>query len=123
MNKFQKKAIRNICLAVGIPTALITDIILCTIYKLWAEISFWILIGFCLLMSFGFISINCLEWYYKFKLKGCVTKYEELQYIDKYFESFVLNKEIHEPETLAVDLISKAKKIKPPRILTWFYNL
>jgi len=123
MNEFQKKTIRNTCLAVGIPAALVTEIVLCVMYELWAEISFWILIGCCLWASFTIIFIHCLEWYYKFKLKGCVTKHEELKYIDEYFELFVFNEEIYDADPLAIDFISKAKKIKPPRILTWFYNL
>jgi hypothetical protein len=123
MNKFQKTAIRNTCLAVGIPTALIINIVLCIMYELWAAITIWILVSFCLLMIFSLIFITCLEWYYKFKLKGCVTKYEELQYINKYFELFVFNEEIHNPEPLAIDFISKAREVKPPRMLTWFYNL
>ena len=126
MNKFQKKAIRNTCLAVGVPAALITDIVLCTMYELWAEISLWTLLGFCLLMALGFIFISCLEWYYKFKLKGCVTKYEELQYIDKHFQSLVRNDpiEIITPnDTLAVDFLKKAKQVKVPKALKWYYNL
>lgn len=126
MNEFQKRAIRNTCLAVGIPAALITDIILCTMYKLWAEINFWILVSFCLLTSFGFVFISCLEWYYKFKLKGCVTKYEELQYIDKYFTSLVTNESIEittKNVGLAVDFLMKARRVKVPKALKWYYNL
>lgn len=122
MNEFQKKTIKNTCLAVGIPAALITEIVLCTMCELWAEINLWILLGFCLLMALGFIFISCLEWYYKFKLKGCVTKYEELQYIDKHFQSLVRNDPI-ETTLQNVNFLRKAKQVKVPKALKWYYNL
>lgn len=122
MNEFQKKTIKNICLAVGIPTAIAIEIALCIIFPLYCSITLWLMLILCLLASTGLILIASLEWYYKFKLKGCVTKYEELQYIDKYFIPLVRNKKIEDAESFSIDFISKAREVKPPRILKWFYD-
>ena len=123
MNEFQKKTIKNMCLAVGIPTALAIEIALCIIFPLYCSITLWLILISCSLALIGLLFIVCLEWYYKFKLKGCVTKYEELQYIDKYFEPLVRNKKIEDAEAFSINFISKAREVKPPRILKWFYNI
>ena len=73
MNEFQKTSIKNICLAIGLPIALAVEIALCIIFPLYCSITLWLMLISCSLALIGVLSIACLEWYYKFKLKSCVT--------------------------------------------------